>query len=634
MAKIVYPRFPRIPDNQPPTVKSRAIKVTNITSTGFTISWEMAQDNVTAVNNILYQVALKESKNPQDPWRIVKAARGISSHSFQGLKPNKTYAFYVEAMDAKGNVLHYPVDNGCMTATTASKPTGGGSGGTGSTSDEQRRQQIRDYFKTQKGYDTIADVMVSTMPPKKDYIISGRQAMKLINEEYNIYNQRDDFMPINEAGIYPGRLVYADKNLVNGKPSDINFYVANQTGKVTVTVNFLASNVSLSEKGVTASYSDVQNAISRILTRALASGALPPTRVESTTTTSNSKEKIAIDAGCSVDYMGAKCNIDTTTTKNQESFYQMESFKQGFYQVSVEAEDRDSVNYLGTGVTLEAVKNARSHGPLAIIKSVTYGRVGYNIKKYDASSFTFKGSESGSYQTYVEVSSKQDIEKNSSSSTHFARIWGGNATTAGKALLAGRSTKNNQSESEKIDKDFTTEMTGNMEVNMKNQGVPISFTVEYLASGREVGAYLTGKYLESKYVPLVNRLSFTIEQNASVLKGTNSVELTMNYSYIKLDSNGNKMGEGTGKWESQWSNNSRKTDVIQLPERCYFKNNELLLTLKSRRAASAGLNKWKLGSSGYINVTGGKLKISIEGSYYSYSLHLGKDAKDGYAQFM
>lgn len=630
-------RFRVIKDTEAPTVGSRAINVTNITSDSITITWERATDNVTAMGDIRYQVGLVEDNNSQDSWRVVCDERGINSYTFTGLKPSTTYAFFVKAYDRRGNVLQYPLDNGCMTATTSNRvrpmpgrPSAGTSTGTdtgpdttGPITDDQRRQQIRNYFNLQRSRDKITDVMVSMIEkqPRK-YIVSGQQAMMLINETHNIYNSKDDFMPINEAGIYPGRLIYADKDLVNGRPSDVNFYVANQTGKVTVNVNFLATNVALSEKGVTADYASVQAAIGRILSRALASGALPPTNVESTTTTSNSKEKIAIDAGCSVDYLGAKCKIDTSTTKNQESFYQMESFKQGFYQVSVEPEDRDSVNYLGEGVTVENVRQAREKAPLAIIKSVTYGRVGYNIKKYDASSFNFNGSQSASYKSYVEATGKEDIEKSSNASTHFARIWGGSATTAGKALIAGRSTNNNKSESEKIDKDFTTEMTSNMEVNMKNQGVPISFTVVYLASGREVGAYLTGKYVESKYVPLVNKLSLEMTNSASTLLGTECIQCVYSYKYIQLDSMGNVVKEGSDWGMHKWSQNNTYYTNIELPQGCYFKDNKLTIKLESGRAAGA---KMKQGCEGSLNVTGGKLKIQIEGSYYHYNLHLGGD---------
>ena len=114
---------PRIPinelDNQAPTAGSTDINVSKVTSNGFTISWEAAKDNVTAVNNIRYQVGLTDLDNPNDTWHVVRDEKGICSHTFTGLKPKTTYGFYVEAYDESGNVLSYPVDNGCMSAKTA-----------------------------------------------------------------------------------------------------------------------------------------------------------------------------------------------------------------------------------------------------------------------------------------------------------------------------------------------------------------------------------------------------------------------------------------------------------------------------------------------------------------------------------
>lgn len=782
MAEINRPRIPiNVLDNQAPTAGSRDIKVSNVTSNSLTISWEKASDNVTAVNNIRYQVGLTDLDNPNDGWHIVvRDEKGICSHTFTDLKPKTTYGFYVEAYDESGNVLSYPDDNGCMSAKTVDsqanpiapqvpnviklsfsieqnarvlqgtnsiecimdfpfikrsngkivmegtqswnyrwsnqKPTSdviqlpegcslknnelmltlrsrisaisswktcckgnidvsgdtlkikivgsyldyslrlggtanegyaqfkntpaGSTGQTGQSSagstpqptDAERRQKIRDYLRDQSSKDTLADVIVSTASTNKDteYIVSGGQAMMLMNKKYDINNPCNEFMPIDEMSIYPGRLIYANKDLVDGKPSDVKFYVADEVGKVTVTVNFIAAGKSSSEHGVIATSSEIQNAIERILTRSFAAGSLPPASVNTNTYIKNSKESISVDAGCSVDYMGAKCKIDTTTTKSQDSFYKMEQFTQGFYQISVEPEDKDDVNYFGKGVTVDALRKAREKGPLAIIKSVTYGRVGYNVKKYDASSFTFKGDESGGYKEIVSVTSKQDIAKSSNASSHYARIWGGSATTAGNALLAGRSA-NNKPESDNLDKDFTAEMAKSMVVSMTNQGVPISFTVVFLASGRSVGTRLTGSYVESSYIPLVNRLSFSIEQDASVLSGTNSVRCAIQYDYIMLDNNGNVVKTLTDTWGYyEWSNKRGYSSVIELPKGCYFKNNEVFFRIQSRRSA---VSDWKLCREGYLNITGGNLKVKLSGSYYDHDVHLAGDASEGYAQF-
>ena len=624
-----------VKDTDAPKVGSKSLRVTKKTSNSISIAWEKATDNYTAAEKIRYQVGLINVDDPNRSWKTVADAQNIGSYTFTGLKANTTYAFYVKAYDEAGNKLQYPIDNGSMTAKTeaqGSSSTGSSSSGSSQTND--RKQAIRDHFKAIQSKDTIKDVSASSIAkPIKEYLVSGAQAMQLFNKECDISNPRDKFMPVNETDIFPGRLIYANTDLVNGKASTVDFYVPDQVGKVNVVVNFIAAGQSLSETDVPATYSKISDAISRILTRGLKSGALPPCEVESHSFMSNSKEKIAVDLGCSVDYLGAKCKIDTSTTKSQESFYQLEEFNQVFYKVSIEAANKDRVNFLGDGVTVAKLQEAERYAPIAIIKSVSYGRLGLNMKKYDASSFTFKGSQSASYQKNFEATAKEDIQRNSSTASHFARVWGGSASTAGAALTSGMS-KSSSNDDKTIDAKFSQEMAKKMEVSMQNQGVPLSYTVEYLASGRELGAFLTGKYLESSYVPLVNRLSFQIKQGASVLRGTNTIHIALEYTYIKLDGNGNKIGTGSSYWEHYWSNSSEVNSVIQLPPNCYFKDNEVFIRLRSRRAASAGLNKWKKCSDGYVNITGGNLKLKLKGSYYSYNVRLEEgDTASGYACF-
>ena len=105
-------------DKVAPTVKNRAITVTGTTSNSISIQWEPATDNVTQQSKIRYEVYCKMSDVPSDPWKKVAERTGISSYTFNNLKASTTYGFYVDAFDEAGNVLHYPLDNGCMTGTT------------------------------------------------------------------------------------------------------------------------------------------------------------------------------------------------------------------------------------------------------------------------------------------------------------------------------------------------------------------------------------------------------------------------------------------------------------------------------------------------------------------------------------
>ena len=110
-------------DKAAPTVKSRSIKVTDATLDSLSIQWEPATDNLTQQSKIRYQVWYKLDGVPSDPWKMVEEKPGLTSYTLKGLKQATTYAIFVRAFDEVGNSLQYPLDNGCMTRSTASPDT-------------------------------------------------------------------------------------------------------------------------------------------------------------------------------------------------------------------------------------------------------------------------------------------------------------------------------------------------------------------------------------------------------------------------------------------------------------------------------------------------------------------------------
>ncbi len=108
-------------DTEAPTAPTTAITVSEITATGFMISWESATDNQTAASRILYKVYMTNYSDPDDDWHLVAnylGQTGTCEHVFSDLKPATTYAFYIEASDESGNILTYPGDGQAMSATT------------------------------------------------------------------------------------------------------------------------------------------------------------------------------------------------------------------------------------------------------------------------------------------------------------------------------------------------------------------------------------------------------------------------------------------------------------------------------------------------------------------------------------
>ena len=130
----------------------------------------------------------------------------------------------------------------------------------------------------------------------------------------------------------------------------------------------------------------------------------------------------------------------------------------------------------------------------------------------------------------------------------------------------------------------------------------------------------------------VRKLTMDIDQDAEPLQGTDSIRLTVDYEYVQLDKYGCPYNSKYGTWQETWCDYHNKTGIINLPKDCYFKDNRVKMTLKRRITV---LSKWEDCCSGRVDVSGGKLRILIEGHYLKKkSIKLGGSADKGYAHFL
>ena len=95
-------------DNQAPVAPSKHLTIMEVTETSISIEWDLAQDNYTREADIRYAVAITESDNKEDPWRIVAEGTQMRGFTFKELKPDTRYSFFVMAIDEEGNMIQYP----------------------------------------------------------------------------------------------------------------------------------------------------------------------------------------------------------------------------------------------------------------------------------------------------------------------------------------------------------------------------------------------------------------------------------------------------------------------------------------------------------------------------------------------
>ena len=92
-------------DKTKPVAASTLLKVTDLATDGFTISWESASDNITPSEKMHYRVMVREVGLESD-WKAFEGI-GITSYTFKGLKQGTEYSFFVRAFDEAGNYCDY-----------------------------------------------------------------------------------------------------------------------------------------------------------------------------------------------------------------------------------------------------------------------------------------------------------------------------------------------------------------------------------------------------------------------------------------------------------------------------------------------------------------------------------------------
>ena len=134
------------------------------------------------------------------------------------------------------------------------------------------------------------------------------------------------------------------------------------------------------------------------------------------------------------------------------------------------------------------------------------------------------------------------------------------------------------------------------------------------------------------------KLDYKIEQEATVRQNyrndSGTISLVMEYNYIQMDEKGKTIGQGSGSRELKWANQETQEGTIKLPKDCCFENNQIFIKIRSRQTDLSGKNQWIPCCSGHVDVSGEFLKLRLTGDYYTNTVTLGGQEKDGYALFI
>lgn len=470
-----------------------------------------------------------------------------------------------------------------------------------------------------------ATALTITMPSEEEmpkFIGSGDVIYQLTTEPKNVNNPQDEFFVDNTDNIYPGAIVFANKDLANGDPTLAGLGY----GKVTVSVDFNTGG-SGSRSGVTNSPDGIRKAINEILNEAASNGKKSSITFQYNASSNTSLASMVANFNVSASFLKAKAKVNTTVSSKEISVTDVEEYKQPYYTVTI-TQEADKSKYFASNVTgnaIEAKMKQFGNAPLAIISSVTYGRRVYHFKEFSSSDFMFKGNQSASGYGQS-LRSNQDITKKSTAKKEWIYVTGSDKVTSG-GILGGKSVK--KAMEEKVYFDPQTD-----------QAVPIAYKVIFLGSGKTAKVSTTGSYKEvTEYTPCFKNIYIEVKKHATQVAAT-GMRFRVDYKavHVKRDASGKIIDYE--KWDSpkvkgtyegyadyrQWKmekGDTKKTLMIPTSDLPDYKNCYVYgeLHYQIRAQTSAGADQ-ETRDQGEFTPTSARITAHIDGSNY-----LGKSLK-------
>ena len=430
----------------------------------------------------------------------------------------------------------------------------------------------------------------------------------------------NDIFAADQSTIFPGAIVYADKDLADGRPTLVGL----SYGTVDLTIDF-DNGATTDKRGVRNDLSSIRNAINEIL-RSGQAGYAPGVQFNSVMKSYTSTSKMCLELGMDAKYLSNQVKVDTKTTNSESKIVNVQDFTQKYYTVSVTPyDDQNLYKYFGD-VTPAQITQKLQGKAVALINSVTYGRRIYHFEEYKTSDFTFTGKQSANVNiggVSGSTSLAQDITKSSKSSHDWLFILGGStkpATDVANGMTVRQA--------------FTNE--GSLQIGPSNQGIPISYTAIFLVNRRALTAKATGSYTETSYTKLPKTVRWEIKNRANA--AGDCVKFKAMYNVIEVTGNAQNgyryeviKGTGTGEksyadyFERKFSQGQNRT--VTMPtndiedcknsrgqkvkmENCYVLG-PVKYTIRCQPSKGWDFHE---DENGYFDISSGSMKIYMNGS--------------------
>jgi len=213
--------------NNPPIISNGTITTSNITTSGVQLDWAKASDDISAQEDLEYQVYQSSSNNIDTVSTIELNGTPLDgytkdSNSFNvtGLAANTTYYFNVIVKDTNGNKSAYMMQE--VTTLALNKPPTSSNGTINVNEGQVYTFNSTSFsFSDEDAGDTLQQIQISTIPNSGQLFLDNNN-----NQQFDGGEAITNGMTISKANLDAGNLKYITEN---GSSSSFTFKVSDGT---------------------------------------------------------------------------------------------------------------------------------------------------------------------------------------------------------------------------------------------------------------------------------------------------------------------------------------------------------------------------------------------------------------------
>lgn len=436
------------------------------------------------------------------------------------------------------------------------------------------------------------------------YILTRNNTKQKENEQFTIKN--------NSTNIFPGAILYANKELTEGTPKLFSTELERNPVKLTFSVENNCDEETVSE--VYPNHSDIKNAIDKF-TKNLNFKSIQSANFNHHY--HNSKKSLMYELKCNVDILNkAKISFDVNSSSEETKFYEALTFEEELFTVSI---DHDYENIFkngkkSDGSNPEEVAKAymkfkelnKNNEPLVLITSATYGRFISLLKEYTINFNKLSSSQNLKFKS-IDLNSNQELTKNIKD---FKTRW--IALGASKETINGLLNISCDTE-ESVAKKFNESLK-----LLENSyfSKPLKYTM-VLISGNEYGTEISPTFTVNDYSTsfkrAINKFKIEINNNVSSSK-LERYKVQVYYKTFCLMPIGNneyrKVDGSRYMFEKVFNSQKKVSKKITLQENEYL-DGDIQITIRGKDNVAASYKDYE---TQFFDISSGNLYLEVSGN--------------------